>query len=202
MSVSYSSWESIIDLTNRFYTPSMQLFYTHDHIHILCNIIAHIGGFESFEYVITRVPLLEPIVQQNDIVFISKPLVAKYINMAIEIPQNRVNYVHNINIFDSLMGAVSQERKCGGSGAVQTLNYRDSVLECLQAQNSPEDMARFMQTLRLVLMAVHFTQHNVQKIPFGSHTNFKFIECAVRKPTKRQLQLPDEEFPRKRRQRK
>lgn len=188
MSVSYSSWESIIELTNKFYDSSLQLFYTAEHLNVLCNILAYIGGLTSFEVVQTKVPLLEPIVLNQNLVFISLPLVAKFINLPVELPQNRVNYVRNINIFDNLMGVVREVRDCVQKPSnerihVKTLNHRSSTLECLQAQYSIDDMVRFIQTLRLVLMAAHYTQHINQGIPFNSHKNFKFIECAVRKRT-------------------
>lgn len=186
MSVSYSSWESIIELTNKFYDPSLQLYYTTDHINLLCNILAHIAGLTSFEVVQTKVPLLEPIILNQNLVFISIPLVAKFINLPIELPQNRVNYIRNIDIFDNLMGVVQEVRDCVQKPSneqitVKTLNHRSSTLECLQMQYSMDDTIRFMQTLRLVLMAAHYTQHINQNIPFNSHKNFKFIECATRK---------------------
>lgn len=186
MSVSYISWESIIELTNKFYDPTLQLFYTAEHLNVLCNILAHIGGLTSFEVVQTKVPLLEPIILNQNLVFISVPLVAKYINLPVELPQNRVNYVKNINIFDSLMGVVREVRDCvqapsNEKNVVKTLNHRSSTLQCLQMQYSLDDMVRFMHTLRLVLMAAHYTQHINQGLPFNTHKNFKFIECAVRK---------------------
>lgn len=182
MSISYSSWESIIELTNKFYDPTLQLFYTAEHLNLLCNILAHIGGLTSFEYVQTRVPLLEPIILNQNLVFISVPLVAKFINLPVELPQNRVNYVRNINIFDNIMGVVREVRDCVQQPTnVKTLNHRSNTLECLQMQYSIDDTVRFMQTLRLVLMAAHYMHHINQNIPFNTHKNFKFIECAVQK---------------------
>jgi hypothetical protein len=183
MSVSCSSWESILALTNYFYTSDLQLFYTHNHLTLICDILGHLSNKRSFLVITTQVPLLEPIIYNANQVLISIPLVAKLINRHIYLPDKQITVIQQ-NIFENLMS-------CVGDPSMQERErrYQDFRLcvgeQAELAEYSTKDTTiRFIQTLRMVLMCAHYIQHVEQKIPFNTHHNYQFIEHAVDLPTK------------------
>lgn len=191
MSVSFNSWESIFKLTKHFYNPQLPLYFTSDHVRLLCEMIAHLGNYTSFTVIYTKLPMIEPIIKTPDnLICISIPLVAKFINMPIDLPQNRVKYVRNVDVFSSLMGIVQDTKPCmqGPLASNQlfssnTTNYQQTIHDCLKSDYNSDNTVRFIQTLRLVMTSAHFTYHIEENIPFTCHRNFNFIESAKKHDT-------------------
>lgn len=170
MSISSQSWESVIDLVNRFYDKHLPLYYTNMHIELTCNVLAMFLNKRNLQVVCTNVSLVEPIQYNSSTVFLSIPLIASLVNRNVDLPPNRVEFINKIDIFDGLKALVNEDVDCTQSSYANT--------KLLNEQFNDEETIRFTHILRIVIMCSHFYQHYVTKIPFDSHENFKNIELA------------------------
>lgn len=110
MSISTSSWESLFDLTARFYNPNLPTYFVDDHLDIVCNAIGLLSNCSEYRLVVTNVILHEPIVQYDKVIYLCRPLIALLVNKPVDLPPNRVEFLQNFNIFDSLRNIIEKSR--------------------------------------------------------------------------------------------
>jgi len=191
MSYSINSWENIIAACSKYYGTTDILFYDRNvHIGIACDMIALVLQKTSFSYIITSIPLQEPIMLFKDVVFFSEPLFAKYVNMYVSRPVSDIKFVKpNCNILETLTGDIttqpmpsnkSRHEIVDGCSSGTYLHYYTppSDMEELVTDNNYQNTTKFIQILRVILMVQHFTQHILTKSPYSQHIKFKPIEMA------------------------
>ena len=103
MSVTLQSFESILDTVKRFYDPALPTSYSTRHMEILLNMIGMVIHEQQFSILCTTVSLIEPIYFRDNIIIISRPLLAYYINQPVEAPPMNVKFIKNIDLFDELI---------------------------------------------------------------------------------------------------
>ena len=164
MSVSLLSTESIIDTANRFYNKNLPLSYSQKyHLPILLNIIGYVTHERTLSVVFTSVPLIEPIYNRNNIIILSKSVIAYYMNQPIFIDRGKIEFEHNVDLFDGLMDM-------GNANAFPT-----------KEPFNEDEYVKFVNVVRLVIMVFHWYQHYKYEIPYTDHAKFKIPEIANRK---------------------
>lgn len=171
MSVSTQSYESIIKLATIFYDPNMPLYFVHRHIEMTCDVLLLLLQQKTMKLVVTTSILLEPIIENNGIIYISTPLLGLLINELVELPKNTVDFVDNFDIFKDLDYGVSN---------------KDETYSCFDQPKhdstdfTPNERIRFTHVIRIVFMCSHFLQHYIDKIPYTTHNKpLNHLERAV-----------------------
>jgi hypothetical protein len=100
MSVSYSSWESIVDLASKYYTRDLPIYYSIEHVRLTCTLLTHLLKLRELSYVCTQTVLNEPIYYNKGIIYISIPLLAMLVNKTVEMPKYEVEFLRNVDLFD------------------------------------------------------------------------------------------------------
>lgn len=137
-----------------------------------------------------------------NLITVSVPLVAKLVNMTVELPERQMKYVDSDTAFNSMLNIMQyfpsdeQVRELEVTQRARN-TYCNTILGAPSASdahvNDPlrlyirENAVRFIQVLRLVIMCVHFQRHCDAKIPFNSHKNYKFVEMARRPPKRKRF---------------
>lgn len=174
MSVSVSSYESVINLAKSHYDPHMPLYFVPEHIDMALDIILLLLQKKMVNTVRSSLVLPEPIVESQGIIFVSIPLVGMLINEPVELPRNTVEFVKDFNILDGLNYGVENTEpkyKC-----FNPYSNGDDFNDF-----TPQQRIRFIQTLRIVFMCVRFYQKYINGIPFNDSRPFKStFEVAVR----------------------
>nr|DBA13120.1 TPA: gp60-like protein [Oryctes rhinoceros nudivirus] len=175
MSISVQSYESIVNLAAKFYDPNIALYFVNEHVDLTCDIILLLLQRKTIKLVRTMTMLLEPIVENSGMIFISIPLLAMLINEPVELPKNTVEFVDDFDIFKGL------------KHGVENTEPKSSLLSCMNNNNdelaefTPEQRIRFMHVIRIVFMCSHFYQHYVGKTPYTVHKKpLNHLERAVR----------------------
>lgn len=182
MSVSDSSWESILELAEKFYDRNLKLYYTTDHLDVILKILTYISNVKDVMYVFTRVTLIEPLMTYDNLLYISIPLVAELINLPVNLPQARIKFIKNVNIFESLFKKDVQNHEDCSTVATPSTYYNRQFTDCVKTKFSNDDLVRITHLIRLILMCRHYLVHIDYGINFQSHKDFPKIECAARKP--------------------
>lgn len=101
MSISISSWESIVDLVSRYYTRDLSPYYTNNHVRLVCTLLLHLMKLKELNYVCTYITLCEPIIYNKGTIYISVPLLATLVNKPVDLPPNNIEFVNGgIDLFD------------------------------------------------------------------------------------------------------
>ncbi|KAG8362503.1 GbNV_gp60-like [Fopius arisanus] len=179
MSTSITSWKNVLELARRFYDKNLPLYYSISHLKIIRNAIGYVMGVRSYNLVETTVPLLEPIISHNNTVFISRPLVAHYINQPIYTPVTQVNFLSNVNLLDELSVPIVQNEDLN----VLSSEYSNTYIK----QFSREEGARFHQLLRAIILVVHWNQHRERNISFTTHEDFSDLEMTNTKDQENEI---------------
>lgn len=170
MSLSTQSYESILMLASRYYNQHLPLYFANEHIDLVCNILLLLLQEKSLNIVQTTSILLEPIVENNNIIYISIPLLGLLINAPVELPKNTVEFVKDFDIFKGLdYGAkVDESRK-------SVFNFNGDSDDF-----TPSVRIRFMHMIRLVFACSHFYEHYQNKTPYTEHPkSINHLERAV-----------------------
>lgn len=174
MSISTKSYESIILLAKSYYNEYAPLYFTDDHVEITCDIILLLLQTKTIRLVKTMIILLEPIVENDGVVYISIPLLAKLINAPIEMPNNKVEIVSKeFDIFESLKFGIELEKSKN-----EKCFYSDETVD----EFTPHQRIRFTHMIRIAFMCSHFFQHYSEKIPYTTHnSSLNHLEMAAQK---------------------
>ncbi|ATY70239.1 GrBNV gp60-like protein [Tomelloso virus] len=176
MSISTQSYESIFKLAQAFYDPNMPLYFINEHIDMTCDVILLLLQCKTIKLVKTNMILQEPIVENNNIVYISVPLVAQLVNDCVELPKNNVEFLkdEHFDIFKELNYGVKTDDSKNQSSNCSIFAADEDF--------KPNERIRFIQTLRIILMCGHFYQHYNEKIPYHVHNkSMNHLEHAVQK---------------------
>lgn len=170
MSVSTQSYEGLIKLATTFYDPYLPLYYDNLHIDKTCEVLLFLLREKSIKIVTTFNILMEPIVDNKGIIYISIPLLALLINESVELPKNSVDFVEKFDIFEGLdFGANIEKEPPFKSSAHDGSDF------------TPNERIRFSHMLRIVFMCSHFLQHYTSKTPYTTHnTPINHLERASR----------------------
>lgn len=172
MSISTKSFESIIDLAQKYYDQHMPLYFVDEHIDMICDIILLLMQQKTIKIVRTMSMLLEPVVENNGIIYISIPLVGLLINESVELPKNNVEFVSNFDIFNGLNYGI-ENKELPSASCYNSLTLDDNINEF-----TPHERIRFTHTLRIIFICVHFIQH-YEGIPYTTHKSFINLEKAT-----------------------
>lgn len=171
MSISTQSYESIINLATRYYDQHMPLYFVYEHIDVTCDIILLLLQRKTIKLVRTMSMLLEPIIENDNIIYISIPLVAFLINAPVELPKNTVEFVKDFDIFKGLDYGVKNEEE-----QYKCFNPQSDDL----GEFTPHERIRFTHMVRIVFMCSHFFQHYNEKMPYTVHKKpLNHLERAV-----------------------
>lgn len=158
---------------NLFYHKTLPLSYSDEHLTVLKNVIGLLLGASKYDVVVSTVPFLEPVVSSGKTVFISLPLVTYCINQPVQKPTAEIEFIKNVNLFDSLFDDDESAEASHVAACRRRLETRSRLID------SDADATRFYHTARIVLMAVHWYQHHVAAIPFDTHEGFRNLEAAA-----------------------
>lgn len=114
-----SSWESIFDVANRYFKRDLPPYYDEEiHNYILLDIIGRVIGLPSFPFTITQITLPEPLwIIPGNRIFISKPMVAHYLNLPVELPRHTIREVEKFDALRSFnLIKVNRPNLTNGSG--------------------------------------------------------------------------------------
>lgn len=161
MSISHASFESLIDFTARFikrdplYNTHPPLYYTDAyHIPLVCEILAVLLEKKQIKVCCTKqFEMIEPITHFEDVIIICIPLLAYLVNTPVEIPKPKLEVMKNYDILKSLKPKITINEDISKK-QYQTNNFDEF--------NQTESI-RFIQTLRVVLAAVHYHHYHVIK---------------------------------------
>lgn len=174
MSVALSSWESLLELVKRYHNALLPPYYSKNHLTVLLDMIGLVLGQRTYQVVVTKVPLIEPIVTLQKTILVSRPLVAYCVNQPIRMPVNKIKLVTNVDILGDLMPLVvndeEKQRTITPCEQQQQQRYREHFdkLETIQIQH----------LLRLALMVSHWDRHRRYRIPYNEHANYPNLEMA------------------------
>ncbi|AQN78607.1 ACH96210.1 GrBNV gp60-like protein [Kallithea virus] len=133
MSVSLDSYESVVKMTCEYYDSEMPLYFNEGHYNIACDIIALLLQKQEFSIVRTNLKLLEPIMENGGVIYMSLPLIALLVNSLVDLPQNSVEFVNNFNIFDGL-NMITEDRSSQRSCYAKA-NRRPSSMSSVIVRN-------------------------------------------------------------------
>lgn len=168
-----SSWESVLELVKRYYNALLPPYYSKNHLTVLLDMIGLVLGQRTYQVVVTKVPLIEPIVTLQNTVLVSRPLVAYCVNQPIRMPVNKIKLVTNVDILGDLTPLINPG------------DNKDTVTPCEQQQQrdinanfSKLETVQIQHLLRLALMVSHWDRHRRLKIPYNAHTDYPNLEMA------------------------
>lgn len=159
MSLAVDSYESVVKLAQSFYDEHAPIIFDDWHLNVMCDILALLLQKKELPIIQTCVILKEIIVEHQNVLYISIPLLAKYINEPVDIPQSSVKFVDAFDVFD----AINKPKACE---EIDRQTYASSNLPIQQYRGlHPLQMIRFYRTLRVVLACRRFymIQKGIQK---------------------------------------
>lgn len=170
MSVSTKSFESMINLAQRFYNPNLECYYVDEYFDITCQLLSVIIRKNQFSVVPTNVPMPETITCDEDgVIYICIPFLAQLVNTNIQPTLNKVEYVDHFNIFEGLRAVIHEK----------PVDMENFCLKNLFENFNQEQTLRFVIILRIIIMCSHFRYHYTHKIPFTKiHKPFTLAEMA------------------------
>lgn len=191
-SATFDSWETIIAWAKRYYDPNLPLYYSEQHMRILLDMIGAALSRRQFRYVCTHLPLLEPIMTdgRGAVVFVSRYLVALYVNQPVRSPIDRVALVRNFDLIGELAPVLKTIEKSKRSTCCNELfstkvdetdEFDDELIKlplCDQTSKfaqhfSDAENVRFHHLVRLTLLVAHWVQHRRNAIPYNDHSHFR-----------------------------
>lgn len=184
--VTFDSWESVIVWARRHYDPNLPLYYSEQHVRTLLDMIGAALNRRQFRYVYTHLPLIEPIVSgEEDVVFISRYLVALYVNQPVRSPVDRVTTVQNVDLIGELapvLRAIGDGREAAVASdaeeASRVLPLCEQSLQFTQKFSEAENV-RFHHLIRLTLLVAHWQQHRAHMIPYNDHSRFRDLRLLA-----------------------
>lgn len=174
MSVSLSSYESIVALVKQYYDPHMPCYYDQKHYDVLVQILGVLLQDQEYRLVETNVTMLEPITESSNYIYISIPLLAQLVNMPVEQPKAKIEFIQQFDLFRALESPVVDVNTTPNKACYNT-NYKNQP----DNRYSQKKHVQIVQLLRIVLAITHFYQHLIEKIPYSSHVGWKNLERAV-----------------------
>lgn len=179
-----------------FYNENMKLYYTDEHYQLLWKMLAVTLSSTSNRtntlFVRTNEWLIEPVMSFENVIYISVPAVATYINIPFNIPKQQIQLVSEFNVFAAMsQGLMVKKDKMSQNEIMRRcLDPRYIHPDDLMRQAQEEEerirpmstpaLIRFMHVLRLAQICSHFHLHRVKKISFGNHKDFPKLEIADR----------------------
>lgn len=178
MSVSASSYESILLLVQTFFDDRIPCYYTDQHTQISIEMIKTLLQEYEYDIVKTQCMMLEPITSKGRYIYISEPMVALLVNKTVQTPPTKIEFIKNFNIFDDLDVSLSIPDESQEKRIRTCMSSRYNGVE----RFSMRKHVQIVQLLRVAFMVAHFYQHFLSKIPYHSHEGWVEIECAKRTP--------------------
>lgn len=161
MSISHASFESLIDFTAYFikrdslYNINPPIYYSDEyHIPLTCEILTMLLEKKQIKISCTKeVEMIEPITHFKDIIIICVPLLAYLVNIPIDSPKPKLEMVKNYDILKSLETEI----------IIDNVNPRKKYQTDIFDDFNNIESIRFLQTLRIVLAAIHYHHYHVIK---------------------------------------
>lgn len=186
MSVALSSWESLLELVKRYHNALLPPYYSKNHMTVLLDMIGLVLGQRTYQVVVTKVPLIEPIVTLKKTILVSRPLVAYCVNQPIKMPVSKIKLVTNVDILGDLLPLVNASEDDDNDDSGNKGNGEQSVVTPCERQQqrgiaavfSKLETIQIQHLLRLALMVSHWDRHRRHKIPYNRHADYPNLEMA------------------------
>nr|WOJ45363.1 GrBNV_gp60-like protein [Apis mellifera nudivirus] len=163
----FTTWRSIVAWAHKYYDPNLPLYYCEQHVRILLDMIGAVLNRREFRYVYTHLPLIEPLVSataDDNVIFLSRYLIALYINQPVRSPIDHITIVHDVDLIGDLSSMLTSSIK--GVPACE----QEIAQKFTDAEN-----VRFHHLIRLTLLIAHWSQHRVHAIPYTNHARFRNV---------------------------
>ncbi|ATZ81525.1 GrBNV_gp60-like protein [Drosophila innubila nudivirus] len=138
MSVSINSYESIIKLACEYYDADMPIYFCEGHYNITCDIIALLLQKQEFSIVRTNIKLIEPIMEDGGVIYLSLPLIALLVNTLVELPKNSIEYKEDFNIFDGL-NMITEEKSSRNSCFTKANSRPNNISQVLSRTRAADN---------------------------------------------------------------
>lgn len=174
---SLDSFESIKELISCIFTTRIPLYFCNKHMEILKGLLANFLNCDLLLVVETNVPLIEPIQENNDIIYLYRPAIAEYINQPVNIKTQKLKIVKNFNIFNRIHNNnIIPNKTSGYENVVETNIVSKSHYDDDESYNSNANKIRVINLYKLVFLLRHFLIHKFYNIPFDNHEKFEDYE--------------------------
>lgn len=191
---SLDSFESIKELVSCIFTTKIPLYFSNKHMEILKSLLANFLNCDLLLVIETNVPLIEPIMEDDDKIYLYRPAIAEYINQPINIKKPKLKNVKNFNIFNRINHNNIRPNKSSAyenvveRNIVSKSNYDDD-----ESYNSKANKIRVINLYKLVFLLRHFLIHKFYNIPFRNHEKFQDYEIEwIIKPKKTKQVFDDD----------